>query len=499
MNGSQKYIKNLIFENNGTTVVQNTPVQYKDRQKQYLSNRTKKFADQRAYLSSDFVQADVQGISNYFYDFIQTEIRLSDISTLKNSFGKTDDYKQVLLPKLSIDYLPLGAKIKTMSNMWLVINPSNMSTALTTSVIARCNATYNSLDYYGNIITEPIVVEKYSMAGNDNESPINIVLMDGYFNITCQLNKNTKKLGINKRIMLGDKPYYITGFTDFIQEFTNDTTTTSGVKFIANPETGILSIEYPKNYVGPTYKIIANNLYQINPDGEEIYIKSGNLLNEKREDFLSHIITFTARIDEPNKNDDLINCIADGNSYKVSAELNGITDLIAGTQTTLIPSFLINGEVINSTEEHPLNWHFKSSNPSIAKINNQGVVTSISEGSTKITAILSQNPSLTATLDITVTEQLSEPYIAFDGFTADYISQYDTAKFTATYFENNYATNNSLEWTFSGPSKQDYNAIISKDGKTVEIECLSASDIPLTITAKYNDCLESIIIHLVGY
>ena len=63
---------------------------------------------------------------------------------------------------------------------------------MATSVVARCNATYNSYDYYGNIIVEPIVVEKYTMSNNDNDNSINLVLMDGYFNITCQLNENTK-------------------------------------------------------------------------------------------------------------------------------------------------------------------------------------------------------------------------------------------------------------------------------------------------------------------
>lgn len=439
MNDSQKYIQNLIFGNDGDKVVQNTPIQYATRQKQYLADRNKRFVANRAYLATDYFEAQVQGLTENFYDFITTGIRLANItSPSASSTKKTDDFKQVLMVDRSIDYLPIGAKINTGGNTWLVINPSNLSTALTTSVVARCNATYNSYDYYGNIVTEPIVVEKYTMAGNDNEKPINIVLMDGYFNITCQLNENTQKLGINKRIILGTKPYHITGFTDFIQEFTGD----------------------------------RDNV---------------------------HLITFTARIDEPNENDDLTNWIADGNAYKVSAELNGATTLLAGTQTTLTPSFLINGNKVDSNETYPLTWQYQSSNSQIASVNQNGVVTSIKEGNCTITATLTQNPLITASLELVVTEQLSEPYVAFEGFNVESILQYESATFTATYFENNLATNQPLSWTFSGAPKRDYNATISSDQKSVTIECISASAKPLVIKASCNGYSAKIKVQLVGY
>lgn len=440
MGDSKKYIKNLIFGSNGFNVAQNAPQQYNSRQRQYLSQRTAKYAAERAYLASDFVQAEVQGLTDNFYDYTSLNIRLADILTPSaTSTKRVDDFKQVLIPDMAVDYLPIGAKIKTMGSTWLVINPSNLSAdGLATSVVARCNATYNSYDYYGNIIVEPIVVEKYSMQGNDNVNSINLVLMDGYFNITCQLNDNTRNLGINKRIILGDKPYYITGFTDFIQEFTGD-----------------------------------------------------------RESV--RLITFTARIDEATKNDDLVNFIAGGNSYKVGAELNGVTDLIAGTQTTLTPSFLINGKEIDGTSEKPLNWKYVSSDENIATVNAKGIVTTKNAGTVKITALLAENPSITASIDLIITEALSEPYIVFDGFTDDYITQYDSATFTATYFENNLATNYPLTWSFTGATKKDYNATISDDGKSVTIECISACEKPLTIKASCNGYSAKIKIHLVGY
>lgn len=439
MNDSQKYIKNLIFGSNGSNVVRNTPSQYNTRQKQYLAERTTRYIAERSYLASDYVEADIQGLLPYFYDYTTLYIRLADIlSPSANTTKKIDDYKQVLIPDRTVDYLPIGAKINTMGNTWIVINPSNISSVSANAVVARCNATYNSYDYYGNIIVEPIVVEKYTMSNNDNDNPINLVLMDGYFNITCQLNDNTKNLGINKRIILGDKPYHITGFTDFIQEFTGDR----------------------KNI---------------------------------------HIMTFTARIDEPTESDDLTIGIAGGKEYVVSAELNGQTDLIAGQSTTLTADFLINGKKVDSTAEHPLSWTYSSSDQTIAKVSDEGKVMTYKEGNAIITATLTQNPLVITKLNLTVTEAVNEPYIAFDGFTHDYISQYSSEVFSATYFENNLATNYPLKWTFSGATKRDYIATVSEDGRSVTIECLSASEKPLKITATYNGVKASIKVNLVGY
>lgn len=439
MNDSQKYIKNLIFGSDGSNVVRNTPSQYNTRQKQYLAERTTRYIAERSYLASDYVQADIQGLLPYFYDYTTLNIRLADIlSPSANTTKKMDDYKQVLIPDRAVDYLPIGAKINTMGSTWIVINPSNISSVSANAVVARCNATYNSYDYYGNIIVEPIVVEKYTMSNNDNDNSINLVLMDGYFNITCQLNENTKNLGINKRIILGDKPYHITGFTDFIQEFTGDR----------------------KNI---------------------------------------HIMTFTARIDEPTESDDLTIGIAGGKEYVVSAELNGQTDLIAGQSTTLTADFLINGKKVDSTAEHPLSWTYSSSDQTIAKVSDDGKVMTYKEGNAVIVATLVQNPLVTAKIGLTITEVVNEPYIAFDGFTHDYITQYSSETFNATYFENNLATDYPLKWSFSGATKRDYIATVSEDGRSVTIECLSASEKPLKITATYNGVKASIKVNLVGY
>ena len=501
MSDSQKYIKNSIF-NSGSKVAQNTPSQYNSEQRQYLSDRTKKFISERAKIASDLVKADIQGLATYFYDYTTLPIRLSDLINPSVNFNKrTDDYKEVLIPDESIDYIPIGAKIKTMGSVWLVVNPSNIVSVSANTVVARCNATYNSYDYYGNVIVEPIVVEKVSMLGNDNESPINMVLMDGYFNIICQLNENTEKLGQNKRIILGDNAYHITGFTNFIEEFTDKEYTEYSdeqVKFIANAETGELGVIYPENYDGATYKIIGANLYEKNSDGL-VFVVGNTAYGKAKDNYLTRLITFTVRIDETNENDDLNKRIADGKSYQVSAVLNGQTEIIAGQSTILKPSFLINGEVAESSLTYPLTWNFTSSDESIAKVSADGTVISYTEGTAVITATLQENPNVSAQLEIVITEQTTEPFIAFQGVVNKSVNQFTEETFSALYFENNYPTNYPLNWSFSGAKKTDYNATVSDDGKSVVIECVSPCETPLTITAEYNGYSASIQVNLLGY
>lgn len=340
-NDSQKYMRGVMGFNGIVDVVPtNTPPQYSSRKTQYMADRTFKFDNARAYLATDYVEAYVQGISgDYFYVWKATHIRLSDVS--KNSQAtltgrKSDDRKIVLFPDESIDYVPIGAKIKTMGSTWIVINPENLSSAKTTCMVARCNASFNSYDEYGNVVTEPIVVESYQMDGNDNKSASQMVLMNGYFKVICQLNPNTAKLHENSRIILGTKAYHITGLTDFMQEFSGD-----------------------------------------------------------RES--CHYLTFDVRVEEPTELDDVTkDFVAGGKEYTFGVAIHGNHELAVGNSTQLTAVYTVNGEA-SSLEQ---SWVWESSDPSKATVDDNGVVTAIAEGEYLIKATLIENTHLTGIFNL---------------------------------------------------------------------------------------------------
>lgn len=443
-NQSEKYISGTILQSGGIPNVQtNTPLPYADRQKQYMAKRSRQFVSARAKYASDYVQAEVQGISSTdFYRFFKTFIRLSDIHSGPTISQQTDDTKNVLFDEPKIEYFPLGAKLKAMGSTWICTNPSNLSSTLTTAVVRRCNVSYNLYDYYGNILTEPIVLEKVTMMGNDNDKPQNLVMMDGYFNVICQLNDNTKQLGLNQRIILGSKAYHITGFNDFYQEFSGDYDST-------------------------------------------------------------HILYYTVRIEEPNQNDDVPNHIANGKLYEFTAKIIGNTgEIKVGDTVDLTAIFLKrydDGKLTETepTDEYPITWNWTSSNPEIATVNESGQVTAISSGTAQITAILVQNTAITATVELVVAEVVNEPYIAFNGVIPQSIEQYDSATLSATYYENGVTTDKPVAWTFSGANEQSYTATIN--GNSVEIYCVLTDNKPLIVTASCDGKTISANIALLGY
>lgn len=521
-NQSEKYIKSVIAQSGASlagTFQKNTPAQYANRQHQYYAQRTDQFIKARAKYASDFVQANVQGLlADDFYAYVSTNIRFSDVVSQSavsttSSTKNVDDIKIILFTEPQISYFPVGAKLQTMGSTWICTNPSNISSVYTTAVVQRCNAAYSLYDYYGNIVTEPIIVEKTLMSSNDNGTPQNLVMMEGYFTVICQLNEYTRQLGQNQRIILGSKAYFITGFTDFIQEFTGD------------------------------YDSV-------------------------------HLLRFSIRIEEPTDNDDLVNHIANGKNYSFGASISGADEIATGEVTQLIAHFIKNGEEVQATEQYPLTWQWTSFDTAVATVSSDGTVTAVGAGTTIITARLTQSKGqvkdnamlidanltidpqagqlnieypnayvgttfsesgsalsattpnnitppdfvfaneaddpedgqLTATvaanivmasIKLTVTAQEPSSYISFIGVVPTTIEQYNSAQITAGYYEGGTLTDNTISWSFSGASEGSY--YTATDGNTLTITCLRADSTLLTVTATFGEHSVSTQIQLEGY
>lgn len=342
-NQSEKYINSL---NSSLppfmSIRNNAPPQYAGRQTQYQAEKKRIFDAERAYLATDYVLCRVQGlIPEDFYAWTETYIRLSDVSTQSvTAFDakQYDDFKEVLFVDPAIEYVPVGAYLECMGSIWLVVNPGNMSGALADTVIARCRAHYNFYDDYGNVLQEPLVIDRRTMLSNRNESPENLVLAEGYFNVKCQKNKYTAELNDNSRLILGKYAYHITGYTDFFEEFTFD-------------------------------------------------------------DESAHIITFAVRREEPQVNDDMENKIADGLLYHWNATISGNHKIEVGEETQFTAHVVKNGTELTDIET---TWEFASSDESIATIDENGIVRGISEGSVNISARLKENPELFTSIYIEV-------------------------------------------------------------------------------------------------
>lgn len=416
----------------------NAPKEYADRRRQYFGNETAAFESEYARYATDYVQCRIQGlVPGDFYAWSVKNIRLAD--TIKQGISltrKTDDQKAFLLPDRSIDYVPEGAKVETMGSTWLVTNPSNLSSAVANGIMRRCNATWNHLDWYGNLLKEPILVEKQQAMANANDFQEVSLIMQGYFNIIVQRNADTDELDQNSRLILGRRAYQITGYSDVTQEFTV-------------------------------------------------------------EDESTHLLYFAARMQEPNLEiDDMENRVAGGRTFSWEIVISGNGRIYTGETAQFSAAGIRCGEPAADTPEHPVSYTWSSSDESIAAVDADGTVHAHSAGTCRILCTLEQNPEISQSFELTVEDAASGYAVLFGDTVPERIACYKSAQLTAVCFENGQQAEGTVQWTFENADAGAYTAQVS--GNTVRISCWAASALPLKVTAQWNGAQASAQIHLLG-
>lgn len=91
---------------------------------------------------------------------------------------------------------------------------------------------------------------------------------------------------------------------------------------------------------------------------------------------------------------------------------------------------------------------------------------------------------------------LSYTRVSFNDTIPATLSLYEEAEISATYYENDEATEEEVTWVLSGASKQAYRAAIS--GNTIRIKCFDGSKTPLTIQAVHGNYSDTAQITLQG-
>lgn len=436
----EKSLKNAMLTGNGLIAWQNnTPVQYSGRQRQYFSPETRTFTQMMAQFSSDFVEAQMQGIDAENPLTYQTRmIRMADIvkptAAIQRNF---DDYKTILVADRDIEYIMPGSKIITMGNTWLAINPLNVSGSDGAAVVRRCNAVWNFFDYYGNVVSEPMVVENTRANANDSDNQQSLLITKGYFNVICQYNDNTKQIDTNTRFILGSAAYRVTGYSDFETEFTGD------------------------------YSSVRT-------------------------------LSFTVRYEEPNSAiDDMVNHVAGGKTFAWIVSISAAEKLRVGETEQLSAQSVRNGEIVPQSVENPVSYQWASSDENVLTVDENGMVTAIAEGEAEITATLVQNPNNRQSVTVTVTE--SEDGVSFTTTTPEKIGAYDSACLTAAYFEDGTETEDALTWEFSGADESAYSYLVAENGKSASIACFGYSGTPLTVTVSHGTYHASVNIQLEGF
>lgn len=433
-------MKNGLLSGGGflTAPTHNTPTQYGDKRHEYFARATQSFNAEIAKYSSDYINGTLEVAQpDGSVTVMNVTGRFANVVTTTASITrKFDDYKNVLFDQPQIGYVRPGSKLTTMGSVWLSINPDNISSPVANGIFRRCNAVWNYLDYYGNVVSEPIIVENEATNADAPDAQQDQKIATGYFTVTCQYNDFTRQINDNTRLVLGSKAYQVTGYADFKQEFTGDYSTV-------------------------------------------------------------RLLTFHVRVQTSNdETDDMEKHVAGGKTFAWSIAVDGQATAYAGQTAQYSAASVRNGESVAGTTEYPVEYIWISSDPEIASITQNGVLTAHQPGTVTITAELKQNGEIAGTKTVTVSASGNGIQFLIEPPTV--MEPMQTAAVTAAAFVNGeISPGATIEWRFTGAVQKAYRA--TTNGNTAEISCYGYSETPLTVTASYGGNSASAKIQLLGW
>lgn len=392
----------------------------------------------RGALAGNVEEALVQGLDPQDTTaWEQMTVRLAEVVKVSAAMTRDfDHYKNFAVLDEGITYVPKGTKIKTAGSIWLVTNPMNVAAGRGVGLMEHCNAVWRHLDWYGNILKEPLCFASDQSRANSGDPQELTRIAKGYYLAKCQYNDQTAQLDTNSRMVLGSGAYVITGYGDFAREFTDD---------------------------------------------------PGSV----------RMLTFTLRYEEPNREmDDMTNGIAGGLTFSWEILLNGRPVMAAGsTGQCSATSHRCGSQVFPEDMRHPFDYLWSSTDEEVAKVDAFGKVTAVGEGECEILCSLAQNPAIWSAFPVTV-ETGAGVRVEFTDTPPAFLGVYQETAFSAACYRDGEETGEEVTWTFTGADKDAYRA--ETEGNTVKIVCWKGSVAPLTVTASWGDAKASAEIRLEG-
>ena len=436
-NNLQNNIKNgLLTASRLNNVVTNSPANTSPKYSKYNDEATAYYHEYAPYASNVF-EAEIQGLDyNDFYKWTKVHLRSSNVINPSTGENLSTSWQSILILDRKVDFVPIGAYVKYNNSIWIVYNPDNIASPTGNTIVIRCNTTYNTLDYYGNIVKTPMFYAKGTVLAS---SPYYMELsatLDGYQHVIMQLNEVTEKITNNTRIILGKSAFGMYGVSDFPEEFTGD------------------------------------------PNS-------------------CHIFRADLRLQETIEADDLVNHVADAKYFSFTLDIGGNNTMIVGEPQTLSITARRNGDIVQSTTENPITYVLASSDETIATVDQNGVVTPVSVGNCDITCSIQQNTAITSTFRFNVEERAEQSYVDFATPIPKELRAFDSIEIEAVYYENGSATNERVAYSLTNADEDSYS--YDRIGNVLSINAWYPSDNPLIIYASCNGYETSASIKIVGY
>ena len=260
-------------------------------------------------------------------------MRVERVFNAKTQDTRSDDWKEFLSPDPDFD-LPYGLYLRWKNNYWIVYNKENFDYPTKGVICKRCITTFNLIDEWGNLRIYPVSIGKPKEASDY----VNVQFTNpGGFNVFyLQLDQYSKYIRPNDRFLIGNTGYWTSykvqggGVANYLREETMNST-----------ETGLLSL--------------ICFTYEGNDDTDNLELGVANYYEK----------IFTMTLDQ----------------YEIQQ--------YTGFSTKIIPT-IKRGTVIKDDVE--LLW--KSSDENIATVDDNGIITLISQGEADITCTMKMNSSV---------------------------------------------------------------------------------------------------------
>ena len=436
-NNLQNNIKNgLLTASRLNNIVTNSPANTSPKYSKYNDEATAYYHEYAPYASNVF-EAEIQGLDySDFYKWTKVHLRSSNVINPSTGENLSTSWQSILILDRKVDFIPIGAYVKYNNSIWIVYNPDNIASPTGNTIVIRCNTTYNTLDYYGNLVKTPMFYAKGTVLASSPYYMEFSATLDGYQHVIMQLNDVTEKITNNTRIILGKSAFGMYGVSDFPEEFTGD------------------------------------------PNS-------------------CHIFRADLRLQETVESDDLVNHVADGKYFSFTLDIGGNNTMIVGEPQTLSITARRKGDIVQSTTENPITYVWTSSDETIATVDEYGVVTPVSVGSCVITCSIQQNTAITSTFSFSVEERAEQSYVDFVTPIPQELRAFDSVEIEAVYYENGSVTDERIAYSLTNADEDSYS--FDRIGNVLTINAWYPSDKPLIIWASCNGYETSASITIVGH
>jgi hypothetical protein len=318
-------------------------------------------------------------------EYEEVEVRITHVINTQTGTNMGDDWKTILFKDIDHATAP-GYMYYFDDNYWLVNNTEIVKNLAAAVVVRRCNNVLRWIDDNGSYHSCPCIID-YELDENKDYQTVksSLVAPSAFSTIFVQFNEDTNIIFPNQRFLFGNAG------------FTGSTVHNWAV-----------------------YKILGGGVNNLNNQQTEDNLSNGFIRLSLMKDYVN------------DETDDIVNGVADvlKRVYTVTIDQSAITGNI-GREVQLNAITTLNGVSVTKVVE----W--SSDDEEVAIVTQTGLLVLNSLGSCNITCTILNNPNVTDSIPVSVTQFPSVDYHIVVLPEQNYILETDNLTYTVYLYKNN--------------------------------------------------------------